>query len=44
MSGIFLYFFLCLIELLGAHIACKVNPNPEKEYYNENDPFRTFFL
>jgi hypothetical protein len=44
MSGIFIYLFLCLIEFIGAHMALKVNPKSEQEYYNENDPFRTFFM
>ncbi|RAK15464.1 hypothetical protein B0I26_12134 [Anoxybacillus vitaminiphilus] len=44
MLGIFVYLLLCLIVWGGAHIAIKTNAQSEREYYNENDPFKTFFM
>ncbi|MBA2874701.1 hypothetical protein [Thermaerobacillus caldiproteolyticus] len=44
MGGIFIFLLLCLIEWFGAHIALQANPKAEQEYYNENDPFKTFFM
>jgi hypothetical protein len=43
-SGILLILFLCAVEWLGAHIALEANPQAKREYYNNNDPFKTLFM
>jgi hypothetical protein len=43
MSAIFVYICLCVVELIGAHMALKAAPKPLKEYDNENDPFQMLF-
>ncbi len=43
-SGILLILFLCAMEWLGAHIVLEANPQAKREYYNNNDPFKTLFM
>jgi len=43
-KGILLILLLCAVEWIGAYIALEASQQAKREYYNENDPFKTLFM